>query len=172
MATAAQIAANRRNSQKSSGPKTMSGKKASSANARRHGLYAGLQAKDVLAAYESITGRNATDLTQISRTALRLAMAEAQLARVRESEQTLLARGDDELRDLTLFDRIDDFLMEELDLSGGAATGSILELNSMKVHFQIRYATSTRRTYRSLLRALRAAENSHAAALDAWLSQP
>jgi len=81
MATAAQIAANRRNSQKSSGPKTMSGKKASSANARRHGLYAGLQAKDVLAAYESITGRKATDLTQISRTALRLAMAEAQLER-------------------------------------------------------------------------------------------
>jgi hypothetical protein len=172
MATAAQTAANRRNAQKSTGPKSLSGKNASSANARRHGLYTGLPVKDILAAYESITGRNASDLAQISRTALRLAMAEAQLARVREREKSLLARGDDYLRDLKLFDRIDDFLMEELDLSGGAATGSILELNSMKVHFQIRYATSTRRTYRSLLRALRAAENSHAAALHAWLSQP
>ena len=125
MATAAQIAANRRNAQISSGPKTLSGKKTASANARRHGLYSGLPAKDVLAAYERITGRNATDLTQISRTALRLAMADAQLARVREREQRLLAWGDDELRDLKLFDRIDDFLMEEFDLSGGAATGSI-----------------------------------------------
>src|SRR5690348_8184583 len=40
MATEAQIAANRRNSQKSTGPRTDAGKAASSQNATKHGLYA------------------------------------------------------------------------------------------------------------------------------------
>lgn len=39
MATAAQIAANRRNAQKSTGPRTAAGKKRSSQNARKHGLF-------------------------------------------------------------------------------------------------------------------------------------
>jgi hypothetical protein len=40
MATAAQIAANRRNALKSTGPRTAAGKAASSRNALRHGLRA------------------------------------------------------------------------------------------------------------------------------------
>jgi hypothetical protein len=40
MATAAQIAANRRNARRSTGPRTVAGKRASSRNTLRHGLTA------------------------------------------------------------------------------------------------------------------------------------
>ena len=172
MATAAQIAANQRNALKSTGPKTRAGKQMSSVNARRHGMHSALPTKDVLAAYEIITGQKANDLTRISSTTLRLAMAEAQLARVRESERALLARGDDELRDVRIFDMIDDVLMDEYAELGKvsaktAAEASLWEFRARKV-----FEGAARNTYRSLLRAIRQAENAHADALNEWLGEP
>ena len=171
MATAAQIAANQRNALKSTGPKTREGKQMSSVNARRHGLHSVLSAKDVLAAYETITGKMATNLTQISSAALRLAMAEAQLARVRESERALLAGGDDELREVRIFDMIDDVLMDEYAELGNVSAETALEASLWEFRAGKVFEGAARNTYRSLLRALREAENAHASALSDWLGE-
>ena len=171
MATAAQIAANRRNALISTGPKTRKGKQMSSGNARRHGLHTALPAQDILAAYHIITGRKAVDLTQISGVALRLAIAEAQLARVKESERDLLACGDDDIRDVDTFDLIDDALMEEYVRFGKVSPKTLWETSSLKVRALQIIAKSTRQTYRSLRRALREAENAHASALNDWLGE-
>jgi len=171
MATAAQIAANQRNALKSTGPKTREGKKMSSVNARRHGLHSALPAKDVLAAYEIITGQKANDLSRISGTSLRLAIAEAQLARVRESERALLARGDDDLRNTWFFHLIDGHLKDEFAEFGRVTDETNFEAAALKIRGIKAFGRSTRQAYRSLLRALRQAENAHAAALDEWLGQ-
>ncbi len=171
MATAAQIAANQRNALKSTGPKTREGKQMSSRNAQRHGLHSALPVKDILAAYEIITGQKAKDLSQISGAALRLAIAEAQLARVKESERALLARGDDELRDLRIFAMIDDVLMDEFADLGEVSAETASEASLWKIRARKVFEGAAKKTYRSLLRALRQAENAHAAALDEWLGQ-
>ena len=171
MATAAQIAANQRNSLKSTGPKTRNGKQMSSANSRRHELHSALPAKEVLAAYQVITRKKATELAQISGSALRLAMAEAQLARVKESERALLGRGDDDLRDVQIFDMIDDLLMSEYVELGKVSSKMALEASLLKLRGRKVSEQAARNTYRSLLRALRQAENAHATALDEWLRE-
>jgi hypothetical protein len=171
MATAAQIAANQRNALKSTGPKSQKGKQMSSVNARRHGMHSALPVKEVLAAYQVITSQKAVDLAQISRAALRLAIAEAQLARVRESERALLARGDDELRDVRIFDMIDDFLMSEYCEIGKVSAKTALEASLLKFRANKVFEGAAKNTYRSLLRAIRQAENAHAAALDEWLGE-
>jgi hypothetical protein len=171
MASAAQIAANQRNALKSTGPKSQKGKQMSSVNARRHGLYAALPARDVLAAYETITGRQAQDLSTISNAAMRLAIAEAQLARVKESERNLLARGDDDLRQTRYFDMIDDVLMQEIEDLRRVSMKTNLEAAALKIRGTKVFGNSTKQAYRSLLRALRQAENAHASALDEWLGE-
>jgi len=75
MATAAQIAANRRNALKSTGPRTAAGKAASSRNALRHGLTA--RATVVL-------DEDAQDFLRL-RTELRIALAP------RDAREELLA---------------------------------------------------------------------------------
>ena len=171
MATAAQIAANQRNALKSTGPKSQKGKQMSSVNARRHGLYGALPARDVLAAYETITGKKAPDLSTISNAAMRLAIAEAQLARVKESERNLLARGDDDLRQTRYFDMIRDVLMQEIEDLGKISMKTNLEAAALEIRGAKVFRNSTRQAYRSLLRAFRQAENAHAAALDDWLGE-
>jgi hypothetical protein len=171
MATAAQIAANQRNALKSTGPKSQKGKEMSSVNARRHGMHSALPVKEVLAAYQVITGKKATDVAQISGVALRLAMAEAQLARVKESERAVLARGDDQLRDVQIFDLIDDLLMSEYAEHGKISSKTALEASLLKLRASKVFEGAARNTYRSVLRALRQAENAQAAALDEWLGE-
>ena len=171
MATAAQIAANQRNALKSTGPKSEKGKQKSSVNARRHGLYGALPAKDVLAAYETITGRQAPDLSTISNAAMRLAIAEVQLARVKESERALLVEGDDKMRDVRVFEMIEDVLMEEYIVLGKVSDETSAEATDLKRGLARAIRKSTRQTYRSLRRALREAENAHASALSDWLGE-
>lgn len=54
MATPAQIAANRRNALKSTGPKTGQGKRASSRNAVKHGVYAQISEAELKPTVEAI----------------------------------------------------------------------------------------------------------------------
>ena len=171
MATAAQIAANQRNALKSTGPKSQKGKQMSSVNARRHGMHSALPVKEVLAAYQVITGKKATDAAQISGVALRLAMAEAQLARVKESERALLVEGDDKMRAVRVFEMIEDVLMEEYIVLGKVSDETSAEATDLKRGLARAIRKSTRQTYRSLRRALREAENAHASALSDWLGE-
>jgi hypothetical protein len=106
MATHRQNLANKKNAARSTGPRTPSGKKASSANARRHGLFSGSVDHDpVQELLEAISGKPIT-IAQAAlgdtaaRLALSLAEAEAALRRVKlwhaEVEQALFRTLDPE----------------------------------------------------------------------------
>ena len=118
MATAAQIAANRRNALKSTGPKTGQGKRASARNAVKHGIYAEIaeaELKPIVEALEaesSLMGLDGSDDTTLGRAA-RLAVAEVRLARARQQERAQLARGDKDLRLQHEFDLVCDTLFED-----------------------------------------------------------
>jgi hypothetical protein len=93
MASERQIAANRRNAQKSTGPKSPAGKKRASRNAYRHGLAAyeavtGDRAKRVEALSRTIAGAEAdVDMLELARSAAR---AECDLAQIRCLKNALL----------------------------------------------------------------------------------
>jgi hypothetical protein len=95
MATERQIAANRRNARKSTGPRSRSGKKRASRNAYRHGLSYGVAgaaefAKHVEALAQKIAGRGADAVTlEIARS---VAGAEFELAQIRRVKVALIAR--------------------------------------------------------------------------------
>ena len=118
MATAAQIAANRRNSLKSKGPKTGQGKRASARNAVKYGVYGEISEAELKPIVEAIgaecsqmgvdVGNDATRCR-----AARLAVAEVRLARARQWERALLTRGDDDLRLQREFDLICDAFFED-----------------------------------------------------------
>lgn len=94
MATPVQLAANRRNAQQSTGPKTSAGRARSARNARSHGLTASPPPGEVLAWLRVILDdpRAEPDLEMPAhRAALRLAVAEAHLARVKHTAMAFLA---------------------------------------------------------------------------------
>ena len=95
MATAKQIAANRQNARRSSGPRSGEGKRRSSQNAYRHGLSAGVNAhaesvKDIEALARKIAG-NSTDVVVLE-CARTMAQAEFDLARIRRLKVALVSR--------------------------------------------------------------------------------
>lgn len=118
MATPAQIAANRRNALKSTGPRTGQGKRASSRNAVKYGVYAQISEAELKPTVEAIeaefdvTGHDPSSDTTRARAA-RLAVAEVRLARARQEERALMTRGDDDLRLQHEFDLICDTLFED-----------------------------------------------------------
>jgi hypothetical protein len=95
MATERQIAANRRNARKSTGPRTRSGKKRASRNSYRHGLSYGVAgavafAKQIEGLAKKIAGRSADAATlEIARA---VARAEFELAQIRRVKVALIAR--------------------------------------------------------------------------------
>lgn len=94
MATAAQIAANRRNALRSTGPKSAAGKARSRKNAASHRLTAEPAPEAVLTHLRKVIGKPETTIeecmqTPIGRAAIELAEAEARLDRVRKT----VARG-------------------------------------------------------------------------------
>jgi hypothetical protein len=95
MTTEKQIAANRQNARRSSGPRSGEGKRRSSQNAYRHGLSAGVNAhveyvKDIEALARKIAG-NSTDVVVLE-CARTFAQAEFDLARIRRLKVALVSR--------------------------------------------------------------------------------
>jgi hypothetical protein len=114
MATEKQIAANRANAKRSTGPKTVGGRRASSRNALRHGMCSG----------SLIDESNSTEVDNLVRalspqdadgdqtaTGWQVALVQMELSRIRSFRATLIAsldpkRGEiGELRRLILIDR-------------------------------------------------------------------
>lgn len=172
MATPAQIVANRRNALKSTGPKTGQGKRASSRNAVKHGVYAQISEAELKPTVEAIeaefdvTGRDpSSDTTR----AARLAVAEVRLARARQEERALMARGDDDLRLQNEFDLICDRLFEdefyEMLLSESERNQGYKHLERI-AHIGPKSAAQT---YRRARKTLAATEAAHERALRDFL---
>jgi hypothetical protein len=95
MATERQIAENRRNARKSSGPRSRAGKRRASRNSYRHGLSCDVGgapefAKQVESLARKIAGRGADAVTfEIARS---VARAEFELAQIRRVQVALIAR--------------------------------------------------------------------------------
>jgi hypothetical protein len=89
MATEKQIAANRKNAARSTGPRTMSGKKRSSKNALRHGLAASLDG-------QGATSESDLDLEMLSE---RMALIESERAKLTFEIETMLWEESDKAID-------------------------------------------------------------------------
>jgi hypothetical protein len=97
MATHKQIAANRANAKRSTGPKTLAGKLKSSRNAHRHGLskplqYDTIQPEKIEALMRALVGEDASD-AQVD-AATEVAMAQLELFRVRAIRTELFGKID------------------------------------------------------------------------------
>jgi hypothetical protein len=97
MASEKQIAANRANAQKSTGPKTMAGKLKSSQNAYQHGLSSPLRLDPVTSAKAAIiaralTGEDANENTL--KLSAEFAHAQLELERIRSTRADLMAKFD------------------------------------------------------------------------------
>jgi hypothetical protein len=95
MASERQIAANRRNAQKSTGPKSKSGKKLSSMNALRHGLSVPMSTEGAEALLKKLMRQFALGASDEGNLALaeRAAGAQLELARVRRVENEMIERA-------------------------------------------------------------------------------
>jgi hypothetical protein len=91
MATERQIAANRANAKKSTGPKTAAGKQRSSRNAFRHGLSGPLPDDPVtLAMIDDIASAVAREVDDESPQAVTFARSQLELRRIREVRNRLM----------------------------------------------------------------------------------
>lgn len=174
MATAAQIAANRRNASKSTGPKTGGGKRASSRNAIKHGLTAAIATDDLRHFAELIAaefqGENVAGDPKRQLLLLRLAEAEARLERARNAERDILAKGDADLRLTREVEMITDMLREDQEIWRRLTRREANAGLDLMLRSSVAGKANARRTYASLRRRLRQAEAEHAAALGAWLA--
>ena len=94
MATEKQIAANRANARRSTGPRTALGKLTSSRNALRHGLSLPLQpdhagSGEILALVQALVEGDASEMNLVA--ANEVALAQLELARIRTTRAALFA---------------------------------------------------------------------------------
>jgi hypothetical protein len=95
MASERQIAANRRNAKKSTGPRSASGKKRSGQNAHRHGLAKPISSADFEDQLEKMARQMAEDSEDTATLTLARVAAEAQLqlSRVKQVKKALIERA-------------------------------------------------------------------------------
>jgi hypothetical protein len=103
MASQRQIEANRRNAERSTGPKTAAGRAASSQNSRRHGLYADPPPELVLTFYRLIANNPEAHIalrssSPLERASVRLAEAEARLCMARKVDVDHAAKCEEAIR--------------------------------------------------------------------------
>ncbi len=124
MTTDRQLAANRANARRSTGPITAAGKVRSSGNALRHGLTAPPEAGALLAWYRIIMADPSASPDPLERDSRRraarnLAEAEAQLQRVRLAEEQHLTNPEEDFsREERLMIETCDLLHEEAEYAG------------------------------------------------------
>jgi hypothetical protein len=187
MATQAQIAANRRNAQKSTGPNTRIGKATSAFNARKHGLNARLDAASITKWFRIIVDDptahpNPSDSSERSRAARWLAEAEARLEQVWHEEEAFLLAPDPGGVDAANVKDIEDDIERMHDIAyelkcGWYGTGGmdkkglkILErLEKINVRQKISAANRGAKTTRLLSRYRAEAEAQRNKALKHWI---
>lgn len=169
MATPAQIAANRRNALRSTGPKSSAGRAGSSRNAAKHGLSAEVSVQEVAAEYRRLTGNGLQeDVAAIDVGALRMAKAEIRLKRARAYERSVLLSGDDALRLLPELDMVQDVLEDEAVFNGGITRNTLIEAIKLQGSLKRSGSQQVRASYARAKRYLREAELEHERAMAAW----
>ena len=172
MATPAQIAANRRNALRSTGPRTVAGKARSSRNASRQGRAFEPDPADVRATYFAITGKDLSAEADIpDPVSFRLAVAEAWLSLARRTEQSVLAEGDDVRRLLPEVDAVTAVLDEQAVGLDPRSVRIFQEGTALLLKLRSVGAKTAKQTFRRLLRELREAEREHGNALSAWIDR-
>ena len=172
MATKAQIAANRSNARKSTGPRTAEGKARSSRNASRPRSSLDPNPTDVAAVYFSITGKDLFGEGGAADPILfRLAVAEARLSLARRKEQIVLSQSDDARRLLPEFDAICEILEEQAESLDPVSMRVRSEGSALKLKLRSLGARASQTTFRRLLRDLREAEREQLIALSNWIDQ-
>ena len=109
MATEKQMAANRSNAQKSTGPKTAAGKLRSSRNANRHGLSCPLRLDPVTSAKADAIARAlivGDPNEEKLRSAAEFAAAQLELQRIRSTRADLMAKVDLNQPDIQVLQRL------------------------------------------------------------------
>ena len=175
MATPAQIAANRRNARMSTGPKTGQGKRASSRNAIRHGIYAEIpeaELRPIVEAIEAELGVLSPRETAGTATgqAARLAIAEVRLARALREEVAMLEMGDGEMRLEREFDLLWELLLEDKYHIRTLTNADHRKIHSLIDRIVVTGARYAAKTYHRTRKNLAAAEAAQQRALRDFLS--
>ncbi len=179
MTTRRQLAANRANARRSTGPKTAAGKVRSAGNAWRHGLTTPPESRALRAWYRLILADPSASPDPLERDPRRraardLAEAEAQLQRVRLAEEQYflnpegdLSRGEREMIETG------DMLMDEAEYSGWDKTGRRLmdRVSKMIQRETERRQKSQERLGRVLARYRGEAEARRRRALRRWIEE-
>ncbi len=174
-----QLAANRANARRSTGPKTAAGKMRSAGNARRHGLTAPLETSALRAWYRLILADPSASPDPLERDPRRraardLAEAEAQLQRVRLAEEQYFRNpvGDLSRAEREMIDA-DDVLLAGAEYAGWDKRGLWLQdrVRKMMHRATVRRLTSQKRLGRLLARYRGEAEARRRTALRHWIGE-
>jgi hypothetical protein len=174
MATKAQIAANRRNALKSTGPKTSIGMSRSSLNSRKHGDYSVIEWEEMSPIVDMIeeellrVGVDARDPTIASKVA-RLARSEVFLKRVQKTELERSAAVDDGHTYETDADAIDEKTLVEVLKTLNIDGNHIPMALSVLREATFGGGGTIRKRYKRRRRSLSDAEAAHSKALKALI---
>ena len=179
MTSGRQLAANRANARRSTGPKTAAGKVRSAGNARRHGLTAPLEVGALRAWYRLILADPSASPDPLERDPCRraardLAEAEAQLQRVRLAEEQYFRNpeGDLSQAELELVETRDLLLGAVEDVGWDKQWERLMERTSkMIMRETVRRQKSQERLGRTLARYRGEAEARRRAALRRWIEE-
>ena len=179
MTTQRQIAANRANAQKSTGPKSQAGKLVSGSNALRHGLTTHLDAQSIVNWLRIILNDPNAELDPTNPDkrivlAHRLAEAEARLIRVQNAEAEYLLNRDPEGRLENDFSNLDyeaDMMVEVMEMYGENKKGLRLlaRIDKFDIKQKHRASVAHIREMRKLARYRSEAEAQRRSALKKWI---